>query len=61
MSPVVAMPAAAAIMFCSAIPKLKERSGNLAANMVVFMDLETSASKDTTSGFVPPSASRASA
>ena len=34
MSPVVAMPAAAAIMFCSAIPKLKERSGNVAANIV---------------------------
>jgi len=48
MSSVVAMPAAAAIMFCSAMPKLKDRP-ELLGELVGADGLDTSASRTTMS------------
>ena len=47
--PIEAMPAAAEIMFCSATPKVKKRSGNSSANLRAEVDLPRSASTTTRS------------
>jgi len=58
--PVVDIPAAMAAMFISAIPTLKNRSGCAWENMMVRVELATSASKTTRSLYFFPSSTRAS-
>ena len=53
--PIRAMPAAAPIMFCSAMPNSKCRSGCFLANSAVMVDLERSESRTTSSGNLPAS------
>ena len=47
--PMLAMPAAAETMFCSATPKLKKRSGNSSPNLRAEVDFPRSASTTTMS------------
>ena len=61
MCPVRESPAAMFTRFCSAIPTLKNFSGNLSLNWQVSVDFDKSASSTTTSSFVDPSSMRASA
>src|SRR3989338_677008 len=58
--PLNARPVAAPNMFCSAMPKLKKRSGNFLANSPVLVEPERSASRTTTFLSFAPSATRVS-
>ena len=56
--PELASPAAMLIMFCSAGPMSKKRSGNCSANRLMTVDLFRSPPSTTMSGFSLPSSSR---
>src|ERR1035437_113858 len=55
-----ARPAAMPIMFCSAMPTSRWRSGNFFMNACVIVDFDRSASRTMRFGFVSPSATSAS-
>ena len=46
--------------FCSAMPRLKKRSGYFAPNVADFKEAVVSAPRTTTLGFVPPTSASAS-
>ena len=58
-SPISAMPAAALIMFCSAMPKLKNRSGKAFLKSPVLLERIKSAVSTTTLGLLSPSSTSA--
>jgi hypothetical protein len=58
--PVAASPQEIDIMFASAVPTLKNRSGNFLPNFIDWVDTARSASKATTSVWASPSSTRAS-
>ena len=59
-SPMVDMPAAISTMLASAMPILKNLSGNAFWNVAVMVDLDRSASRTTTLSLTLPSSARAS-
>ena len=58
--PMVDMPAAISTMLASAMPILKNLSGNAFWNVAVMVDLDRSASRTTTLSLTLPSSARAS-